>query len=229
MKGATPLIPSLRATLLRLSANIAFALPLGAACFGQHYVQLNLVSDTVGAARITDPQFINPWGISRSARSAWLVGQGNGGSTVHNGAGASTEDHIETVLVSLPTSRSEIHAHITSTPPGADIQVDGTYVGITPLDVDLPCCFHDVTISKPGRRPWTGRVRNNGHAEIHAQLPKARINCVHSEQSATELNPRRCEPWVRWNLSGVNDMSWRRNEYVRGDRMNETRIKGEPQ
>src|SRR5262245_33751150 len=26
----------------------------------------------------------------------------------------------------------------------------------------LPCCFHDVTIGKRGRKPWAGRVRNNG-------------------------------------------------------------------
>jgi hypothetical protein len=171
MKGATPLIPSLRATLLRLSANIAFVLPLAAACFGQHYVQVNLVSNAARTARITDPQFVNPWGISRSTSSA--VGAPMG--TIFNSP-FQREDRIGTVLGWPPAPRSDIHTHITSTPPSADIQVDGTHVGITPLDIDLPCCFHDVTISKPGRRPWTGRIRNNGYAEIHVQLPKRGTN-----------------------------------------------------
>jgi hypothetical protein len=71
-----------------------------------------------------------------------------------------------------PRPTHEIHAHIRSTPAGAYVLVDGDYVGTTPLDIDLSCCFHDVTISKPGRKPWTGTVRNNGHANINAHLRK---------------------------------------------------------
>ena len=67
------------------------------------------------------------------------------------------EDRIETLRGLPPTSDGDIHARINSIPPGADIQVDGTYVGITPLEIDLPCCFHDVTISNRGRKPWAGR------------------------------------------------------------------------
>lgn len=47
-----------------------------------------------------------------------------------------------------PRSTPKIHARIRSTPGGADIFVDGTYLGTTPLTVDLACCFHDVSISK---------------------------------------------------------------------------------
>ena len=67
-------------------------------------------------------------------------------------------------------STSEIHARINSIPTGADIKVDGTYVGTTPLEIELPCCFHDITISKRGFKPWTDRVRNNGHANVTAHL-----------------------------------------------------------
>jgi hypothetical protein len=47
-------------------------------------------------------------------------------------------------------STSEIHARINSIPTGADIKVDGAYVGTTPLEIELTCCFHDITISKRG-------------------------------------------------------------------------------
>ena len=67
-------------------------------------------------------------------------------------------------------STSEIHARIKSIPTGADIKVDGAYVGTTPLEIELTCCFHDITISKRGFKPWTGRVRNNGHANVTAHL-----------------------------------------------------------
>jgi hypothetical protein len=84
-----------------------------------------------------------------------------------------TEDHLEEISLWTPRSATDIHAHISSTPAGAYIQVDGKYVGATPADVDLTCCFHDVTISKPGRKPWTRRVRNTGRqVKIHADLEK---------------------------------------------------------
>jgi hypothetical protein len=96
---------------------------------------------------------------------------------MYNGSGAKRP-----LMVSIPQSDpnnknirkpdSDIHARISSTPAGADIEVDGVYVGTTPLDIDLTCCFHDVTISKPGLKPWTGRIRNNGHANINAHLRK---------------------------------------------------------
>ena len=71
-----------------------------------------------------------------------------------------------------PQSATEIHAHIRSTPSAADIFVDGTYVGKTPLDIGLTCCFHDVSISKSGLKRWTGRIRNNGHPNINVHLQK---------------------------------------------------------
>jgi diacylglycerol kinase family enzyme len=60
----------------------------------------------------------------------------------------STEDHLEEISLWTPRSATDIHAHISSTPAAADIQVDGEYVGATPLNIDMTCCFHDVTISK---------------------------------------------------------------------------------
>ena len=84
-------------------------------------------------------------------------------------------DRGETLLHS-PASGSDIHAHFSSTPSGADIRVDGAYMGNTSLDIDLPCCFHDVTISKPGLKPWTGTVRNNGNPAIDVDLRKRANN-----------------------------------------------------
>ena len=58
---------------LRFTASGVLALIMGAACFGQHYTQTNLVSNTSGVAPVTDPQLINPWGISRGSGSPWWV------------------------------------------------------------------------------------------------------------------------------------------------------------
>ena len=43
----------------RFAASTALALIMRAACFGQHYTGINLVSNTLGIARVTDPRLIN--------------------------------------------------------------------------------------------------------------------------------------------------------------------------
>jgi uncharacterized protein (TIGR03118 family) len=73
---------------LRFTVSGVLALIMGAACFGQHYTQTNLVSNVSGVAPVTDPQLINPWGISRGSGSAWWVSDNaTGFSTLYNGAG----------------------------------------------------------------------------------------------------------------------------------------------
>lgn len=73
---------------LRFTACAVLALIMGAACFGQHYTQTNLVSSESGVAPVTDPQLINPWGISRASGGVWWVSDERTGlSTLYDGAG----------------------------------------------------------------------------------------------------------------------------------------------
>ncbi len=55
----------------------------------QHYKQTNLISDIPGMAAATDPNLVNPWGMSRSSGSPWWVSDnGTGLTTLYTGAGA---------------------------------------------------------------------------------------------------------------------------------------------
>src|SRR5438046_8982835 len=58
---------------LRFAAGALLALIMQVVCFAQHYKQTNLVSDTSGVAPVTDPQLVNPWGLSRSSSSPWWI------------------------------------------------------------------------------------------------------------------------------------------------------------
>ena len=49
-------------TFLRVTSGISLALSLSAVAFGQHYTQVNLVSNASGVAPVTDPTLINPRG-----------------------------------------------------------------------------------------------------------------------------------------------------------------------
>jgi uncharacterized protein (TIGR03118 family) len=93
-------------TLMRLCASTACALIISVACFGQHYTQTNLVSNTAGVAPVTDPQLINPWGLSRASGSPWWVSdQATGFSTLYNGPGVK-QSLIVTIPPSDPTNKN---------------------------------------------------------------------------------------------------------------------------
>jgi uncharacterized protein (TIGR03118 family) len=71
---------------------------MSATCFAQHYTQTNLVSNMAGVAPVTDPQLINPWGLSRGSGSPWWVSdEATGFSTLYNGAGAK-----QSLIVTIP-------------------------------------------------------------------------------------------------------------------------------
>jgi uncharacterized protein (TIGR03118 family) len=67
--------------VLGLSSGVAAADPIG-------YVQTNLASSVPGLAANTDPNLINPWGMSFSSTSPfWVSDQGAGVSTLYSAAG----------------------------------------------------------------------------------------------------------------------------------------------
>jgi uncharacterized protein (TIGR03118 family) len=104
----------MKKSLLRLTVSTALSLIAGVACFGQHYNQTNLVSNTSGVAAVTDPQLINPWGISRGSGSPWWISDNaTGFSTLYNGAGTK-----QSLIVTIPPSDPNNKNTPTGTPTG---------------------------------------------------------------------------------------------------------------
>jgi uncharacterized protein (TIGR03118 family) len=66
-------------------------------------LQTNLVSDLPGVSAVTDPNLVNPWGISESSGSPLWISDNNAGlSTLYNVPG-STSVSINPLAVSIPT------------------------------------------------------------------------------------------------------------------------------
>jgi uncharacterized protein (TIGR03118 family) len=75
------------------------------------YLQTNLVSDIPGLAQVTDPNLVNPWGVSFSPTSPfWVSNQGTGTSSLYsiNGAviGEPTPPGASGNFVNIPTTAS---------------------------------------------------------------------------------------------------------------------------
>src|SRR5579863_961476 len=74
------------------------ALPANA----QGYMKVKLVSDIPGAKN-TDPNLVNPWGLSSLNGSPWWASDnGSGLTTLYDGQG-----NIQTLVVTIPPSQSD--------------------------------------------------------------------------------------------------------------------------
>jgi hypothetical protein len=51
---------------------------------------------------------------------------------------------------------------VASMPVGADIEVDGSFVGNTPSTISLPAGDHTVTVGKNGYKSWERKIKSNG-------------------------------------------------------------------
>ena len=68
------------------------------------YVQHNLISNVPGLADVTDPNLVDPWGMSYSATSPfWISNHGKGNTTVYSNPSSSAPITVTTTVVAIPS------------------------------------------------------------------------------------------------------------------------------
>jgi PEGA domain-containing protein/PDZ domain-containing protein len=84
-------------------------------------------------------------------------------------------------------------AEISSDPAGADIEIDGSFVGSTPSSVGLAAGQHTVRVSKNGYKQWERALKSStGSIKIAAALepiPVTSAAAAHAEARDTSLSP----------------------------------------
>jgi len=81
-------MPSSVRRVLTLAACCGFALMLSGAALAQSFTATNLVSDTTGKTKHTDPLLGNPWGLAYGPGGAfWISDEATGYSTLYDGSG----------------------------------------------------------------------------------------------------------------------------------------------
>jgi uncharacterized protein (TIGR03118 family) len=104
----------MKTALFSAATAVSLALSVGSSAHAQHYTQVNLVANTSGVAPVTDPNLVNPWGLSRTSSSPWWISDnGKGLSTLYNGAGV-----INPLVVTIPKSDPNSKVFPTGTPTG---------------------------------------------------------------------------------------------------------------
>ncbi len=88
-----------------------------------------------------------------------------------SGPGATQVANSPSITV-VPSTSAKVQ--LESTPPGADIQLDGSFVGNTPSDVQVPDGEHSIVVKKSGFKDWERKLKVNAGSTIHlnAELEK---------------------------------------------------------
>jgi hypothetical protein len=77
-----------------------------------------------------------------------------------------------TTLAAVPAT--QVTLAISSTPPGADIEVDGGFVGNTPSTVSLTPGSHKIVVKKKGFADWSKTLNvTGGNVNLSAELEQA--------------------------------------------------------
>jgi hypothetical protein len=89
-------------------------------------------------------------------------------------ASSSTQSSA-TSVAAIPTANpTSAKLQMESDPTGADIQVDGTFVGNTPSDVQVTEGEHTITVKKTGFQGWERKMKISAGSSVHlnAELEK---------------------------------------------------------
>jgi len=74
----------------------------------------------------------------------------------------------------VAVSSTQATMRIESTPPGADIELDGAFAGNTPSEVGVAAGEHTVRVIKSGYKAWERKIRiSTGAVKLAAELEKA--------------------------------------------------------
>jgi uncharacterized protein (TIGR03118 family) len=142
------------------------------------YVQTNLVSDIPGLATLTDPNLVNPWGVSFLPSSPfWVSDQGNNLATLYSVQGSTDVSFPMLREVDIPTTASG--------PQGPTGQVSNTNASSFHLNDDMSARFifadlngtisawhagltkAEVEVTTPGA-VYTGLAVNEAHTMLYA-------------------------------------------------------------
>jgi PEGA domain len=102
--------------------------------------------------------------------------------------GDSPADAAMSSSIQSPGSQSA-KVQLESTPSGADIEVDGSFVGNTPSDLEMTSGEHTVLVKKTGFRDWERKLRVNGGSNVHLNAELERMTASDVQASGGKIDP----------------------------------------
>jgi uncharacterized protein (TIGR03118 family) len=118
---------NLKTKLLLFGLLMMLAIPSGLRAQQAGYSQTNLVSNTAGVATKTDPQLLNPWGISFvPGQDFWIANNNSGTSTLYDNQGNKNAG----LVVTIPGATKNPNGNCSpGCPTGTVANGNGSYFG----------------------------------------------------------------------------------------------------
>jgi hypothetical protein len=76
-------------------------------------------------------------------------------------------------------SSSPAKLQLESLPSGADIEIDGGFVGNTPSDLQVTAGVHTIVVKKGGFNDWTRKLRISGGSSVHLNPELEKVPNAH--------------------------------------------------
>ncbi len=132
------------------------------------------VFSRVSGDSITSKSTLSLGGSVQEACEAIMKDWSEHGVSIRAAADAAQERSVPTATPTA-TKISTAKLQIESTPPGSDIEVDGSFVGSTPSDVQVAEGDHVVVVKKSGFKSWERKLKASAGSSVHisAELEKA--------------------------------------------------------
>jgi hypothetical protein len=88
---------------------------------------------------------------------------------------AAAQEKLVPAATHAAAKTSTAKLQVDSTPTGADIEVDGSFVGNTPSDVQVAEGDHTVVVKKSGFKSWERKLKSSAGSSVHisSELEKA--------------------------------------------------------
>src|ERR1700693_5033635 len=105
---------------------MTLAIPSGLLAQQGGYSQTNLVSNTAGIAKTTDPQLLNPWGISfLPGQDLWIANNNSGTSTLYDANG----NKDAALVVTIPGASKNPNGNCSTGCPTGNVSNSGSGFG----------------------------------------------------------------------------------------------------
>ena len=82
---------------------------------------------------------------------------------------------VATTDSAVPASPGSAKLQVESNPPGADIQLDGNFIGNTPSDVQVLEGDHTIMLKKPGFKDWERKMKESGGSSVHLRAEMEKL------------------------------------------------------
>jgi hypothetical protein len=131
------------------------------------------VFNAVSGDSVVSKSTVSLGGSVQEACGAIAKHWGEHGTEMRAQASKAKEKNDSPAPAPVAAAPAAARVSVASNPDGADIEIDGSFVGNTPSTVELAPGEHTVTVTKSGFKPWTRKVKiSGGEIRMSAELEK---------------------------------------------------------